>query len=106
MKIVKKGVFPDSRYKRHGGMRLQIEDWSEDYSFYKPADMLAAYPIAKSSLPNKWGAYPEAHRCFRLEMQFDSKEAAEQAFGDILSGKTVLTDYAAYMRHPEYAECL
>lgn len=106
MKIVKKGVLPDPRYRHNGGMRMQIEDWSEDYSFHKPADMLAAYPIAKSSLVREWNSYPEAHRSFRLEMQFDSKEAAEQAFDDILSGKTTLLDYTEYMRHPEYAECL
>lgn len=100
MQIVKKGVLPDPRYKRNGGMRMQIEDWGDD------ADMLAAYPIAKSSLVREWNTYPEAHRTFRLEMQFDSKEAAEQAFDDILSGKTTLLDYTEYMTHPEYAECL
>ena len=107
MKIVKKGVLPDPRYKRHGGMCLQIEDWSEDYSFHKPADLLAAYPLATQSRPAIWTSYyPEAHRCFRLEMRFDGKDDAEQAFDDILSGKTTLLDYTKYMRHPEYAECL
>lgn len=107
MKIVKKGVLPDPRYRHNGGMRMQIEDWSEDYSFHKPADLLAAYPIAKTGRPAIWaGCYPMAHRCFRLEMKFDSKESAEQAFDDILSGKTTILDYTKYMTHPEYAECL
>ena len=107
MHIIKKGVVPDSRYRNNGGMRLQIEDWSEDYSFHKSADMLAAYPIAKNSRPAIWTTYyPEAHRTFRLELKFDSQESAEQAFDDIMNGRAELIDYKEYMTHPEYAECL
>lgn len=107
MQIVKKGIVPDSRYKRNGGMRVQIEDWSEDYSHCKPADMLAAYPLAKHSRPAIWTAYyPEEHHTFRLELKFDSKEAAERAFDDLVNGRTALLDYKENMTHPEYVECI
>lgn len=97
MIIVKKGFMPNNT-------PIRIEDWSENYSFYRPASTLTAYPTAESNLPGTWS--PKMGNSFRLEMQFDSRKDAEQAFDDLISGKTVLTDYAAYMRHPEYAKCI
>ena len=97
MKIVKKGFMPDTT-------PIRIEDWSETYSFYKPASTLTAYPKAESNLPGTWS--PKRGNSFRLEMQFDSKKSAERAFDDLISGRTTLADYTAYMRHPEYAKCL
>lgn len=98
MKIVKKGFMPDTT-------AIQIEDWSEDYYFHNEADTIAAYPKSKINLPG--GNYkPRQNQGFRLDMTFASKEAAEQAFDDLTHGRKVLSDYVAYMRHPEYAMCL
>lgn len=100
MRIVKKGVMPD-------GTAIQLEDWSEDYSFYAPVSHLAAYPIAKKTLPRVPGwCYPEYDKKFRLCFCFGPETSAELAFLALQSGEKQLMDYAEYMDDKELAQCL
>lgn len=106
MKVIKRGVMPDKTIT-HEATNIQIEDWSEDYSFYNFCETVAAYPVAKDSIRDERGSYyPEAHRKFRLEINFETSEKAEEAFNNLISGKSQLKDYAKYFRHPIYVNCL
>lgn len=73
MKVLEKGVMLNKT-------KIQIEDWSGDYTFLAYADTIAAYPT------NRHGER------FRAEKQFESKDAAAQAFKELLSGRTTLDE--------------
>lgn len=96
MKIITKGVTAD-------GVAIQIEDWSEDYpSVHEYGDQLAAYPVSKHSVPHFYGQigaflrdYPKSGERFRLGMHFGSFCEAKQAYEDLTSGKTQLSDYVS-----------
>lgn len=99
MNILQKGIMTD-------GTKLQIEDWSADYSFYPQGHLLAAYPIAKASLQGQFT--PKMDRKFRYEMRFDSNEQAQKAFNDLCNGVTTLKDYSDKLQSndKEYAKCV
>ncbi len=107
MRIVKKGTMPD-------GTAIQIEDWSESYSFYSKCGTVAAYPIAKTSIQKTtrggvYGGswyYPEAGKKFRVSLNFGCGLGAEQVFDKLISGEAQLKDFAEYMDYPEHVQCL
>lgn len=99
MKVIRKGIMPD-------GTKVQIEDWSEDYSFHSPADTVAAYPKAKCTIYNKHWDYPKVNNTFRADFTFEGKKDAERAFEDLISGNANLKDFIENMRDSELAECL
>lgn len=99
MKVIKKGVMPD-------GTSIQIEDWSEDYSFHNPCDTVAAYPVAKQSVLTSHGFYPEQNRKFRTDFKFKDGKTAEKSFNDLINGISTLKDYIDVMDNPHHAVCL
>lgn len=100
MRVVKRGIMPD-------GVKIQIEDWSEDYTFLNPSATLAGYPIAKKTLPSKntW-SYPEVYRPFRVSFEFADSEITEKVFNDLINGKKTLQDLKEYTSRPELIDCI
>ena len=77
MEVLEKRTTPD-------GTKIQIENWCDDYSFHRFADLIAAYPICKNS---------EIKRRFRAECQFENASKASEAFYALVSGKKTLDDF-------------
>lgn len=77
MTVLEKRTTPD-------GVKIQIEDWCEDYSFHRFADLIAAYPICKNSV---------VKRRFRAECQFENASKASEAFSLLASGEKTLDDF-------------
>ena len=92
MKIITKGVMSGA------DCPLRLEDWSMDYPCtHHGADVLAAYPTSRESLYAGTGftPYPKRGESFRLEMHFETENAAVEAFGKLLTGLASLRDYAS-----------
>lgn len=77
MKVLKRATMPD-------GTKIQIEDWSDDYSFHGFADLIAAYPVARNSIKK---------RTFRANCQFENASKATEAFIALTSGEKQLDDF-------------
>lgn len=88
------------------GTKVQIEDWSEDYSFHTLSDTVAAYPKAKCTINDKHWAYPVMNESFRADFTFESEKEAGKVFDDLISGKACLKDFTKYMCNPDLAVCL
>lgn len=87
MEVIEKGNAPD-------GTRIQIEDWSMNYSSYPRKSTIGFYPKAKHSLYNDDNPpYPERGKNFRACFSFDSEEEAKKAFDDIVSGRKSYMEY-------------
>jgi hypothetical protein len=69
MKVLRKAAMKD-------GTPVQIEDWSEDYSFYEYGEHIAAYPTVRG-------------RRIRAELQTGSTEQAKEIFEKLLDGDTL-----------------
>lgn len=69
MKILKKAITPD-------GVEIQIEDWSDTYSFYPYGSLI--------------GAYPKKILRVRAECQFKNHLEALKTFDDLVIGKTTV----------------
>ena len=74
MKVLQRGQMPD-------GTEIQIEEWSENYSFYTYGSMLAAYP------KNRYGEKVRANKTF------ESAEEAGKAFNALKNGDKTLADF-------------
>lgn len=97
MKILEKG-------KTAEGYDIQVEDWSENYSFLRHGDTLAAYQIAKESIPWIFGI--ERGKVFRCEFNFSCYAETQEAFKALEEGRATLADYAEYLRYKEYKEII
>ena len=90
MKVIQKAYMPN-------GTNIQLEDWSNTYSFYNlPA--LVAYPVAtKSQLWRREGF------TFRLELDanWTSKEEIEAAFNGLQEGTLNLIDLTEHFRRKD-----
>ena len=71
------------------GTKIRIEDWSEDYSFHKPFDTVAAYPICKRTVGN----FIKEGKSFRIELVFSNKEESEKAYKNLIKGDKTFADY-------------
>lgn len=96
MKVLEKGEMPN-------GTKIQIEDWSNDYDFYKFGNFLVAYPIATHSGTGAW-VYPTQNEAFRLELHCNNYEQAKQVFDDLANGTKTLQDYAHLVFEKKYLE--
>lgn len=85
MQIIEKAIMPD-------GTKIQIEDWSKDYSCYAECGTIGAYPIAQMSGDRPFE--PERGRTFRMSINFDTKEEARKCFEQLKSGEKQLIDFA------------
>jgi len=89
MKIIEKATTPK-------GILVQIEDWSESYSFMD-VFTIAAYPMAKNSSKYQWIKHGEE---FRLDInRFKNNEEVKQAFNDLISGTKSIEDFAEQFYH-------
>ena len=90
MKILQKTTMPN-------GTKIQLEDWSNTYSFYKHP-VLVAYPIStKTSLWRKEGF------TFRMELDsnWNSQEEIKEAFNKLQEGVINLFDLQDHFRREE-----
>ena len=74
MKVLQRGQMPD-------GTEIQIEEWSENYSFYAYGSMVAAYP------KNRYGEKVRANKTF------ESAEEAEMSFNALKNCDKILADF-------------
>lgn len=63
------------------GEKIQIEDWSDDYTFHRFADLLVAFPKTRTG------------RLFRAELQFENATKAREAFYALTNGEKSLDDF-------------
>lgn len=75
MKVLEKSFTQD-------GVKIQIEDWSEDYSFYPYASHIAAYPKT------------EAGYSYRASYLFESSQEAVEVFEKLKLGTASLDDFS------------
>lgn len=97
MKIMQKGRMSD-------GTLVQIEDWSEDYSFMAFSSTIAAYPISK--MTHKGQFAPKAGEKFRVDFNFNSTDMADEVYTKLITGEARLADYKDYLHFPHYADCI
>ncbi|WP_461199312.1 hypothetical protein [Enterococcus sp. N249-2] len=83
------------------GTKIRIEDWSEDFSFHEPFDLVVAYPICKRTV----GAFIREGESFRLELDFSNKEESEDAFNNLVKGDKIFIDYIENI-DPRYRKCI
>lgn len=83
MKVIRRNKMPN-------GTDIQQEDWSEDYSFYSKNSTIAVYPIA--IITNESGLIGRGDR-FRLTLDFDTEEQANECYENLISGKAKINDY-------------
>lgn len=72
----------------HDDVLIRLEDWNEDYSFYKPFSKVVAYPISKKTL-----RFIKENKRFRLEMDFEDEQQATNAINNLLSNEATFKDY-------------
>ena len=111
MEIIKKGITPEN-------INIQLENWGKDYpTIYKDANVIAAYPISKLSVPhyiNNYfiGDYPKRGEKFRLSITFPTTKEAQAAYENLILGKTKLSNYvnlfdeARYTKQEDFLHCL
>ena len=97
MKILNKTVLSD-------GTKIQIEDWSEDYSFKKYGATLATYPKSKINVDGQFS--PKWNRTFRCAFEFESHDDAVAAYNELIAGNKVLSDYVNYLQDKKDAMCI
>lgn len=78
------------RNKMPNGIDVQQEDWSVNYKFYAPNSTIAVYPIAMKINKDKFIVNGEK---FRLDLQFDNEEQANQCYESLLKGTAKISDY-------------
>lgn len=88
----------------YDGTNLQVEDWSEDYSFHSYGDTLGVYPKAKVSLSGAFS--PREGQRFRLTLDFKDHSEAMGAFIALKEGKAKLTDYEANIKQKKLLACI
>jgi len=97
MKVLKTGTMSN-------GTHIQIEDWSEDYSFMPYGSTLASYP--KSKVTHEGQYSPKGNEIYRFSFDFNSNDEAETAFSDLLDGSKKLSDLEGFLREREYKDCI
>lgn len=97
MKVLKKGAMSD-------GTKIQIEEWSEDYSFMPYGRTIGVY--AKSKMSHEGSFTPKGNEIYRFEFDFNSNKEAEQVFNSLLNGNSVLADYKSKLTRKEYVDCI
>lgn len=98
MNILKTSKTPD-------GTDIQIEDWSDNYSFHDYGDTIAAYPISKWN--DDYSPFsPKAGKKFRAEFTFSSSQMAKDVFEELESGTIEIEDLTEFMADYRHRKCL
>lgn len=78
--------------------KIQIEDWSEDYSFKSYGDTLVVFQSSKEDISK----VIKRHENTRFEFTFKNHDEALKAFDELLNGIKKPIDYAEYLYNPHY----
>lgn len=97
MKVLEKGIMPN-------GTVIQIEEWSENYSFMPYGRTIASYPKSKASHDGTYS--PKANERYRFEFDFKSHEEAKEVYNKLLNGIIQLSDIKSNLYYPKYADCI
>lgn len=82
--------------KMEDGTVVQIEDWSEDYSFREYASTIGAYPASKVDYPGQFT--PKKGETTRMQYDFESTDKADKAFSELIEGAKTLKDFEANLK--------
>ncbi len=74
------------------GIEIQIEDWTQDYSFIKTVS-ITAYPIAKNTGKYGWIRGGENFH-LGITREWASNEEVYSAFNELVNGTKKLEDFA------------
>lgn len=96
MKVLERAMTPN-------GIDVQIEDWSQDYSFHKFGDVVATYPKATHTSTDKF-EYPKFKEEFRLEFNCKNNTQAQEVFNNLKNGTKTLLDYSNLVLEKKYLE--
>ena len=97
MKILEKGLMPNE-------VSIQIEDWSKDYSFMSYGSTIAAYPKSKQTLEGSFS--PNVNEKFRFQLEFNNYEEAQEAYYQLINGKSGLINYVKNFNYKGKKEIL
>lgn len=97
MIILQKGRMED-------GTIIQIEDWSQDYSFKKYADTIGAYPISKVGYVEQFE--PRKGQTVRMQYDFASTDETDKVFTELIEGLKTLKDFENNLRDKKYKDCI
>jgi uncharacterized glyoxalase superfamily protein PhnB len=97
MMILQKGKMED-------GTVIQIEDWSEDYSFKEYADTIGAYPISKIGYVGQFK--PKKGETVRMQYNFKSTDEADKAFTELIEESKTLKDFETNLYDKRYKDCV
>ena len=90
MQIIRKGTTPN-------GTHIQIEDWSENYTFHNKNATIGFYPMALENIYREdkphWTPYPKRGKTFRASFNFNTEEEALEAFVLLENGCREFADY-------------
>jgi len=98
MKVLERATMPD-------GTKIQIEDWTEDYTCFDTLS-IAAYPRSER-LPRSRKSWVVPGEEFRVSIdKFKRNKDTEQAFEALRNGTKAVKDFADYFWDPWHIEML
>ncbi|MGG1664501.1 hypothetical protein [Brevibacillus sp. NRS-1366] len=97
MRVLEKGIMPN-------GTSIQIEEWSENYSFMPYGSTIASYP--KSKVSHEGTCAPKGNQSYRFSFNFKSEEETKKVFNELLTGGKALSDFKENLSEKKYADCL
>lgn len=97
MKILQTG-------KTKQGYNIQVEEWSENYSFMEYGATLAIYKPSKVSLKGQFT--PKENQNARFQFNFKDHQEAKKAFNDLLEGKKDIKDFIDNIKDPRLKDCI
>ena len=86
MKVIRRDKMPN-------GTDIQQEDWSMNYSFYAPKSTIAIYPVSMKVCKEKNIVNGEK---FRLSLDFDSEQQANECYKSLINGTSKISDYKKF----------
>lgn len=100
MKIIERATMPD-------GTKIQIEDWTKDYSCFNTLS-IAAYPIMQRLSQSHKLYFHESGKPFRVDINRDWKndDEVKKAFSELQNGIKEIKDFANQFWHSWCAECI
>lgn len=97
LEIIKEGI-------TNQGYDIQIENWSKVYDFYNYGSTLAIYKPSKISLEGQFT--PKENEISRFSFNFQSQEQTEEAYNNLIEGKTEPKEYKKYLANRKYKDCI
>ncbi|MEC0237772.1 hypothetical protein P4H71_25990 [Paenibacillus kribbensis] len=97
MKVLKTGAMPD-------GTKIQIEDWSGDYSFHGFGDVIACYAISKATHDGQYA--PKAGVRYRFSFRFSGEAEVVGIFSGLINRELELATLKDRMDNPKYRDCI